>query len=342
MAEYKYNMSQWGRNTLFYKYMSQNFDAGFFMNDKISSIQEFNKAKQTILEIGKNDDFIKALRNSLKYYAENQFDFKEEIIGEMMRLKSAIQTVVEHDAFNDDLKREITKVMKKNAVLILGNNVNSLGNVDEKVNINRALQIIYRLGEGERLKRTFARILCGYSSFLKNGEYFYVDPNKLNDSLKYSILNKAKELELQTKSLNNGINLKQDEKICLGLNSITLKNNSIRYEEFELDSKGHKGRITLNNGRVYVGEFENGQLIKGKCFYPNLGVYEGHFLNLKKDGEGVFASENGDVYTGTWKNDFFDGIVTIKTKSGKTIVRKYDNGEILEEKEIKTNSNKRV
>ena len=36
-------------------------------------------------------------------------------------------------------------------------------------------------------------------------------------------------------------------------------------------------------------------------------IYEGHFVNSKKNGTGVQTSSTGDVYTGHFKDDKIEG-----------------------------------
>lgn len=347
MAENKNNMAQWSRETIFKKYFSQKIDEAFFINAKMLSMDEIDKARRIILEIGENDNFEKAFKNTLKYYDKKYNDLESADTEEIIKLKWAIQTVLEYN--NDEVSRkkmiEAMKKYSKYSVLIINDKENTrLGKIEESIKINNALKTIYIYGEGERFNKTLARIICAYSTFLGDENKFYVNPNKLNDELKYNILSKAQEL--YTLAQNKNQKLTFAEKVVSGLKSIQLKKENVKdYKADALElglDKETIGKLVMNDGRIFIGEWKDGNLVKGKCIYPGIGEYKGPFTNLKKDGEGVFTSKNGDVYTGTWKNDFFDGIVTIKTKSGKTIVRKYDNGEILEEKEVKTNSNKRV
>ena len=49
---------------------------------------------------------------------------------------------------------------------------------------------------------------------------------------------------------------------------------------------------------------------KGKLVYPENGnVFEGLFTAGKMHGRGTMKYGNGDVYSGTWKNDNIHGIL---------------------------------
>ena len=65
------------------------------------------------------------------------------------------------------------------------------------------------------------------------------------------------------------------------------------------------------NGSTYIGDFKNG-LKHGKGRWQKgegkqISVYEGDYVNDKKEGFGVFRWASGNVYEGSFKGDERDG-----------------------------------
>ena len=58
-----------------------------------------------------------------------------------------------------------------------------------------------------------------------------------------------------------------------------------------------------SNGCV-SGNCVNG---KGKYVYANGDIYEGDFVNGKREGQGTYTNKYGNYYTGEWKNDKQNG-----------------------------------
>ena len=54
---------------------------------------------------------------------------------------------------------------------------------------------------------------------------------------------------------------------------------------------------------ITEGHWRNGQLLRGRKIYDTGDVYEGHFLNNKKNGYGVYKFADGDTYEGEWKEN---------------------------------------
>ena len=96
-----------------------------------------------------------------------------------------------------------------------------------------------------------------------------------------------------------------------------LKNNII---------KEGKGKLTYNNGVIYIGEFKNDKYNGKGVLYikKNKLVYEGYFLNGLFEGKGKFYQQNGDCYIGNFKNGKPDGIG--KEYFQKTDILKYKGG----------------
>lgn len=55
------------------------------------------------------------------------------------------------------------------------------------------------------------------------------------------------------------------------------------------------------------------------------GVYRGHILNGKREGEGMFKWNNGDMYMGEWRNDKRHGHGTYYFKNGDKFVGEFVN-----------------
>ena len=82
-------------------------------------------------------------------------------------------------------------------------------------------------------------------------------------------------------------------------------------------------KIIYENGIYYIGQFENNRPNgKGKLYYNNGNIlYEGDFINGKREGFGKYIDKNGDVYEGQWLNGKKHG-------EGKIF---YKNGDLLYE-----------
>ena len=87
------------------------------------------------------------------------------------------------------------------------------------------------------------------------------------------------------------------------------------------------------NGEYYIGEMLNGlRHGKGKEYYKNGTImYDGNFVNGKREGDGKYIDESGNYYIGQWLNDLQHGKGIVYYKNG-TIM--YDgnfiNGKIEE------------
>ena len=54
----------------------------------------------------------------------------------------------------------------------------------------------------------------------------------------------------------------------------------------------------------YEGEFKKDALEgEAKIYFTPEEFYTGRIKNGKRDGQGKYAYENGDVFNGEWKND---------------------------------------
>ena len=62
--------------------------------------------------------------------------------------------------------------------------------------------------------------------------------------------------------------------------------------------------------------------------YNNGNIYEGNFVNGKKNGFGKMFFKSGNIYEGDWKNDFQNGKGILNYKNGDKFEGNFINGEI--------------
>jgi|LauGreSBDMM110SN_4_FD.fasta_scaffold157680_1 hypothetical protein len=82
--------------------------------------------------------------------------------------------------------------------------------------------------------------------------------------------------------------------------------------------------------RKYTGQWEDG-FMHGKgmfTWHSKRGdtVYEGDYVNGKREGRGKFTTNLGEVYEGEWKDDKKNGSGTITTKDGVTFTVQSTDG----------------
>lgn len=99
-----------------------------------------------------------------------------------------------------------------------------------------------------------------------------------------------------------------------------ISNNGTSYEGEFLNNHMHgKGYLKGSNGHTYEGNFQNGFFHgKGKFKWNDNSkeqFYEGTYSYGKKDGNGSFHFQNGDIYTGEWKSGSPDGIGIYETQN---------------------------
>ena len=72
------------------------------------------------------------------------------------------------------------------------------------------------------------------------------------------------------------------------------------------------------DGEYYIGQFKNGlRHGKGTMYYSNGNImYEGDWVNDKREGNGKYIDENSNYYIGQWKNDLKHGKGTEYYKNG--------------------------
>ena len=90
--------------------------------------------------------------------------------------------------------------------------------------------------------------------------------------------------------------------------------------------KEGKGTYIVNKtGEKYVGDFKNGQLVKGKWIYPNGSYFEGKFNQNKPKGAGQWHFANKNVvcgeYTQTKRADVEGDEVKLSWKTTSDITK---------------------
>ena len=82
-----------------------------------------------------------------------------------------------------------------------------------------------------------------------------------------------------------------------------------------------KGKLILENGEIYIGEFlDNYANGKGKSYYDKDNLrYEGDFKKGKMEGNGKYICENGNYYIGEFAKDYFNGKGIVYYKNGDKI-----------------------
>jgi len=61
-----------------------------------------------------------------------------------------------------------------------------------------------------------------------------------------------------------------------------------------------KGTYTFPSGEIIEGDYNEGDLVKGKKTYANGNVYEGDFVDWSPHGKGKMTLKNGNVYEGDY------------------------------------------
>jgi hypothetical protein len=99
------------------------------------------------------------------------------------------------------------------------------------------------------------------------------------------------------------------------INGIAYEDGVKVYEgEFKFDEETSeegiwhgKGKLTLDDGAVYEGDFVDWELIKGKLTLDDGAVYEGDFIKSELNGKGKLTLGDGTVYEGDFIKSKLDG-----------------------------------
>lgn len=79
------------------------------------------------------------------------------------------------------------------------------------------------------------------------------------------------------------------------------KNEDIYSGQWKQGQKDGQGTYVFKEtGMKYVGNFKNGQLIKGRWLYPNGSYFEGNFDNNQPKGKGTWHFVNGNTVKGDY------------------------------------------
>lgn len=93
----------------------------------------------------------------------------------------------------------------------------------------------------------------------------------------------------------------------ISADTILMEDGSLYMGQYDSLFNG-KGRCIYADGTVYDGEWKDGMWEGyGTVVYPDGDVYQGDFLNNLKDGKGTYTYHTGARYEGEWKNDRFNG-----------------------------------
>lgn len=73
----------------------------------------------------------------------------------------------------------------------------------------------------------------------------------------------------------------------------------------------------MRDGSSFEGEYKDGEIVKGRFRWVNLGVYEGEFERMEREGQGVYMWPDGRTYEGEWRRDMMDGQGVLRWPDGK-------------------------
>ena len=93
-----------------------------------------------------------------------------------------------------------------------------------------------------------------------------------------------------------------------GSGRLYIEAKTVLIQGFWKEGNLFKGRMYFPEGIIYEGEIQDSNFNGfGKYIDPEGNVYEGEFVNGIKEGNGVFNWKDGTKYWGEFKNDQFDG-----------------------------------
>ena len=108
----------------------------------------------------------------------------------------------------------------------------------------------------------------------------------------------------------------------------------VRYIGYFRKNKLHGNGIVIDkeNHKVYEGHFvDNKKNGFGKLYYVNGEFYEGEFNDDKMDGEGIYHFKNGDVWEGVFENKKKNGVGIMKRKNGEIFLTEYEEDNFIGE-----------
>ena len=82
------------------------------------------------------------------------------------------------------------------------------------------------------------------------------------------------------------------------------------------------------NGDKYIGQsFDGKRHGFGTYYYPNGDIYNGEWINDKKQGKGeITIARSGDHYIGEFQNNYFHGNGKMTFKNGEIYEGEWENG----------------
>ncbi len=93
-----------------------------------------------------------------------------------------------------------------------------------------------------------------------------------------------------------------------GKGKMTLQNGSVYEGNFSRGRMSGQGTMTYHNGERYTGQWANDVPNgAGKYFFKGRERYEGNFTNGEFDGQGTMYYPDGAYYTGSWKQNVKHG-----------------------------------
>ncbi len=91
------------------------------------------------------------------------------------------------------------------------------------------------------------------------------------------------------------------------------------------------GKMVYANGDIYEGDFVNGKKQgQGTFTFKNGQAYFGRFFDNLRNGKGKFTFSDGSIYEGSFANDNFIGHGTYTSKSGSNQTGKFTVGQIVD------------
>ena len=83
--------------------------------------------------------------------------------------------------------------------------------------------------------------------------------------------------------------------------------------------------IYFKTGEKYVGNFKNGQLVRGKWIYPNGSNFEGNFGHNQPKGAGTWSFANGNkvegIYTQMTRADVEGNLIKLSWRTTSDITK---------------------
>jgi hypothetical protein len=85
--------------------------------------------------------------------------------------------------------------------------------------------------------------------------------------------------------------------------------------DFHMGKKQGQGKIIFSDATKFSGRFEDDQAVSGNIIWPNGCSYHGDVKNFSLGQNGLFTTNTGNVYQGSWGNNKLDGLGKFTWKS---------------------------